>query len=178
MTPASIILKPSDLKTNSFFEGIAEKQIADLLDVSTIHSFAAGDYVLKENDKSRGLFVILYGKIRIGKILYAGDEKELGILGPGEFFGEMAFLDDSPRSASASCIEECTILRIEREAFDKLATRRPAIAYKVFNKISCTLAKRLRASNELVEGIFSNPNRSIVEMKTRLMKIQTMLLRR
>jgi len=100
------------------------------------------------------------------------------VLGPGEFIGEMAFLSESPRSASASCIEHASLLRIEKDSFDALALEQPHIAYKITEKIACVLGERLRASNDLIEDIFSNPNKTILELKTRLLKIQTMLMRK
>lgn len=178
MTRASTILNAAKLKANPFFDDLSEKEVAELLKACDVHTFDAGEYVLRENDASQHLFIILSGEIRIGKVLYAGDEKELSVLGPGEFFGEMGFLDECPRSASASCLNETALLKIGRDSFNKLAKRRPAIAYKITLKIARTLADRLRTSNDLVEGIFSNPNKAIVELKTRLLKIQTMLLRR
>lgn len=178
MHPASEVLNPTELKSNLFFKGLADKEIAELLKACTVHTFKEGDHVVRENEVSRDIFVILEGAIRIGKTLYAGDERELGVLGAGEFFGEMAFLDDSPRSASASCIEKTTLLRIDKSSFDKLAVRKPRIAYKITMKIARALGERLRASNNLIESIFSNPNKTILELKTRLMKIQTMLMRR
>jgi len=171
-------LVPAEVKSSRLFSGLSEKEIAELVKSCTLHTFAPGEYVLQENETSRHIFVILSGGIRIGKVLYAGDEKEFGELGAGDFFGEMAFLDGSPRSASASCIEETTLLRIDRDSFDKLAVRRPRIAYKIVSKIAVALGERLRSSNDLVEDIFSNPNKTILELKTRLLKIQSMLLRK
>ena len=176
--PAQTILGPSDLKSNKFFEGFLEKEIAELLKVSTIHTFNPGDYVVREHETSEQLFIILSGRISIGKVLYAGDEKELSVLTAGDFFGEMAFLDDSPRSASASCVEETTVVMLNKQSFERLAQRRPAITYKMTMKIARALAQRLRSTNDLVENIFSNPNKAILELKTRLMKIQTMLMRK
>ncbi len=168
----------SEFRTNPFFSDFSEKEIAELVKACSIQTFGPGERILHEKEESRDLFVILAGRIRIGRILYAGDEKELDVLDPGEFFGEMAFIDGGPRSAGVSSMEQATVLRINRQAFDKLAARRPAIACKVTMKISGALAERLRASNDVVESFFSNPNKAIVEMKTRLMKIQTMLMRR
>jgi CRP-like cAMP-binding protein len=178
MQRATTVLGPPKLKSNRFFRGLTEVEIGELLKVCTTHTFEADDCVVREKEVSRDLFVILEGRISIGKTLYAGDERELGVLGPGEFFGEMSFLDDSPRSASACCTEKTSLLRIDKSSFDKLAARKPRIAYKIMMKIALTLGDRLRASNNLVESIFSNPNKSILELKTRLMKIQTMLMRR
>jgi len=177
MYPPDEALTPSELKSNRFFSELTDKEIAELLKTCTVHTFKEGDFVVRENEVSRDVFVILRGGIRIEKTLYAGDEKEIGVLRAGEFFGEMSFLDDSPRSASASCLEETRLLRIDRSSFDKLAVEKPRIAYKIMMKIARTLGERLRASNDIVEGIYSNPNKTILELKTRLMKIQTMLMR-
>ena len=171
------VLDIAKLQSNSFFENLSEKEIRELVRVGSLDSYSPEEYVVRENDASRHIYIILSGRIRIGKTLYAGDEKELTILGPGEFFGEMGFLDEFPRSASASCVEDATVLRIDKDSFQRLAQRRPTIAYKVTLKIARTLSDRLRTSNDMLEGIFSNPNRAIVELKTRLLKIQTMLLR-
>jgi CRP-like cAMP-binding protein len=178
MAAAKAKLTPSELRANRFFVDFSEREITELLRVCDVHAFKPGETVLREKDVSRDVFVVLAGTVRIGKALYAGDEKEFGSLGPGEFFGEMAFLDGGPRSANVSCVEESTVLRIDRNSFEKLAARRPGIGYKVTMKIACALAERLRASNDVVEDFFSNPNKAIVEFKTRLLKIQTMLMRR
>jgi CRP/FNR family cyclic AMP-dependent transcriptional regulator len=172
------VLDIANLQSHSFFENLSEKEIRELLRVGSLDSHGPGEYVVRENDTSRDIYIILSGEVRIGRALYAGDEKELTVLGPGEFFGEMGFLDEFPRSASATCVEDATILKIDRDSFQRLAQRRPTIAYKVTLTMARTLSERLRKSNDLLEGIFSNPNRAIVELKTRLLKIQTMLLRR
>ena len=171
-------LTVAEVRSNGFFSGLTENEIAELLKSCTAHTFGPGEYVLREDEVSRHIFVILSGRIRIGKTLYAGDDRKLGEINAGEFFGEMAFLDGSPRSAGASSIEETTLLKIDRDSFDKLAVRRPRIAYKITMKIALALSERLRSSNDLVESIFSNPNKTILELRTRLLKIQSMLLRR
>jgi CRP-like cAMP-binding protein len=166
-----------ELRANRFFADFSEKEIAELLKMSTMLVFRPGEHVVREREISQDVYIILSGGIRIEKTLYAGDEKEFALLEPGEFFGEMAFLDGGPRSANVVCVEESTMLRIDRDSFEKVATERPAIAYKMTMKIARALAERLRASNDVVEGLFSNPNKAILEFKTRLMKIQTMLRR-
>ncbi len=178
MVSAKAKLTPSDVRESRFFVDFSDREIAELLRVCDVHVFKPGEIVVRERDVSQDIFVVLSGRVRIGKALYAGDEKEIDSLGPGEFFGEMAFLDGGPRSANVSCVEESTLLRIDRHSFEKLVARRPGIGYKVTMKIACALAERLRASNDVVEDFFSNPNKAIVEFKTRLLKIQTMLMRR
>jgi CRP-like cAMP-binding protein len=75
-------------------------------------------------------------------------------------------------------VDNVMALKIDRNSFDELATTHPAITSKIGLIMARALANRLRASNNLIESIFSNPNKTILELKTRLLKIQTMLLRR
>ncbi|RJP17149.1 MAG: cyclic nucleotide-binding domain-containing protein [Candidatus Abyssobacteria bacterium SURF_5] len=170
-------LWPQDLRGCSFFSHFSEKETSHLLKIGTVHQCARGEFLVREKEHSRDLFIVLSGEMVVTKTLYAGDERKLGTIEPGEFFGEMAFLDGLPRSASVSCWKEGAVFKISREAFDRLSAKKPAIAYKVTNIIAAALTERLRRSNDVVEDFFSNPNKAILEFKTRLLKIQTMLQR-
>lgn len=177
MTPA-VPLSVSELRANRFFEEFMERELTALLKACEMQTFGPGECVVRELDTSDDLFVILSGKIRIGKTLYAGDEKDICVLGPGEFFGEMAFLDGEPRSATVWSVDQTVLFKLSRESFDTLVARKPMIAYKIVLKIARVLSGRLRESNDIIESMFSSPNKAIIELKARLLKIQTMLMRR
>lgn len=161
----------------SFFSNFSEKEIAQILKAGMLLSCASGAHVVCEGERSRDFFVILSGQMVVTKKLYAGDERKIGFIQPGEFFGEMAFLDGLPRSANVACVEAGTVLKLSRESFERLIEKKPRIAYKIAGVIAIALTNRLRKSNDIVEGFFSNPNKAILEFKTRLLKIQTMLQR-
>ncbi len=170
-------LPPENLAANFFFRHFSPKEISFIIKSGTLLRCLRGEYLIREKEMSEDFFVVLSGKMVVTRSLYAGDEKDLGFIQPGDFFGEMAFLDGRPRSANVSCVEEGMVLRISAENFKRLSVKRPAIAYKMVRVIAITLVERLRTSNDIVEGFFSNPNKAILEFKTRLLKIQTMLQR-
>jgi CRP/FNR family cyclic AMP-dependent transcriptional regulator len=166
---------PEDLANISLFSDLSEKEVIEIAKAGDFLSCVPGEYLIREKDLSRDFYVLISGKMEVTRTLYAGDEKELGFIEPGEFFGEMAFLDGSPRSASVVCREKAVVFKLSREAFQHLVAKKPRIAYKMINVVAIMLTLRLRKSNDVLENLFSNPNKAILAFKTRLLKIQTML---
>jgi CRP-like cAMP-binding protein len=108
-----------------------------------INEFNVDDVIFEEGSTGRELFVVLDGKIDIVKI--NGDRKTVIVtLGKGEFFGEMAVIDGSSRSATAIAAAPNTrVMRINHARFVYLVSQQPAFALMVMDALS----KRLRASN-------------------------------
>jgi len=78
-----------------------------------------GTVLFYEGDPGQEMYIIQAGKVRISKRV-RNVEKTLVILGKGEFFGEMAILNNRPRSATATVIEDCKILIFDRETFETM----------------------------------------------------------
>jgi CRP-like cAMP-binding protein len=108
-----------------------------------INAFAVDDVIFEEGSTGRELFVVLDGEVEIAKI--DGAHKTSIIkLGKGEFFGEMAVIDGSARSATAIASAPNTkVMRINHARFVYLVSQQPAFALMVMDALS----KRLRASN-------------------------------
>lgn len=108
-------------------------------------SLKAGELLFKQGDPGDEMFLIRSGKIKITRS--AGTiEKTLAVLKEGDFFGEMAVIDGSPRSAAATAIEETKLLIVDREAFNSQLKNNPMIAY-----VLETMSRRLRETNKQVE---------------------------
>ena len=108
-----------------------------------INEFEVGDVIFEEGSSGRELFVVLDGKIEIAKITSAG-KTVIVTLGKGEFFGEMAVIDGSSRSATAiASAPDTRVMRINHARFVYLVSQQPAFALMVMDALS----KRLRASN-------------------------------
>jgi len=75
-------------------------------------------------------------------------EEALAVLGPGESFGEMSLIDDTPRSADARVHERCRLLVITREAFEDLLFVHKDLAYEILWNFVKTLSGRLREAND------------------------------
>lgn len=108
-----------------------------------INEYNASEVVFEEGSTGRELFVVLDGKIDIVRNSGA-DRTVLVTLGKGEFFGEMAVIDGSARSATAIAAEAGTrVMRINHARFVYLVSQQPAFALMIMDALS----KRLRASN-------------------------------
>jgi CRP/FNR family transcriptional regulator, cyclic AMP receptor protein len=110
-----------------------------------INEFDVGAIIFEEGSTGRELFVVLDGRIDIVKL--DGAAKTLIVtLGKGEFFGEMAVIDGSARSATAIAAAPNTrVMRINHARFVYLVSQQPAFALMVMDALS----KRLRASNAM-----------------------------
>jgi CRP-like cAMP-binding protein len=110
-----------------------------------INEFDVGDVIFEEGSAGRELFVVLDGRIDIVK-KNGASTTVIVTLGKGEFFGEMAVIDGSARSATAvSAAPNTRVMRINHARFVYLVSQQPAFALMVMDALS----KRLRASNAL-----------------------------
>lgn len=127
---------------------------------------SSGDVLFKEGDAGEEMYLIRSGKIKIVKDL-EGSSKTLAIIGEGDFFGEMAVLDKSPRSASAIAETDAKLIIVDRDAFLSSVNKNPFIKY-----IIETLTTRLRKTNNMLK-YFAVPNekvRFLLFLKDRLSK--------
>jgi CRP/FNR family transcriptional regulator, cyclic AMP receptor protein len=108
-----------------------------------INEYAASEVIFEEGSVGRELFVVLAGSVNITKTI--GDRSNvIANLGKGEFFGEMAVIDASPRSATAvAAADQTRVMRINHARFVYLVSQQPAFALMIMDALS----KRLRASN-------------------------------
>lgn len=110
-----------------------------------INEYDASEVVFEEGSTGRELFVVLEGKIDIVKDSGA-NRTVIVILGKGEFFGEMAVIDGSSRSATAvAAVSGTKVMRINHARFVYLVSQQPAFALMIMDALS----KRLRASNAI-----------------------------
>ena len=108
--------------------------------------FAAGDVLFREGDPGEQMYVIQSGTVRITKNV-AGADRVIAILGPGEFLGELAILNDKPRVATATVVTDMRCLVIEAKTLESMVTRSGEIAMRLIKK----LAKRIDAADALIE---------------------------
>jgi CRP/FNR family transcriptional regulator, cyclic AMP receptor protein len=108
--------------------------------------FAAGDVLFREGEPGDQMFVIQSGAIRITKAI-AGEDRVIAMLGAGEFLGELAILNNKPRSATATIMEVTRCLVIEARTLETMVARNAEIAMRLIKK----LAKRLDSADALIE---------------------------
>lgn len=130
------------------FSGLTPGALELVSKVAREETHAAGTKIFQHGDVGDKLYLILEGKVRISRDVPGMGEEALAVLGPGQVFGEMALLDDSPRSADARVHERCRLLAIPKDGFDDLLFLHKDLAYEVLWNIVRLLVGRLRETND------------------------------
>jgi CRP/FNR family transcriptional regulator, cyclic AMP receptor protein len=131
-----------------FFNGLTPEALGLIARATTEESHATGTKIFQFGDPGDKLFILLEGKVRISREVAGMGEEALAVLGPGEVFGEMSLLDESPRSADARVHERCRLLVITKEGFDDLLFLHKDLAFEVLWNCVRILSSRLRETNE------------------------------
>jgi CRP/FNR family cyclic AMP-dependent transcriptional regulator len=137
------------LKAVPLFSSCPDEQLRMLAAVVTRKSTPRSTTVMASGDVTDSLYIVLSGRLKVLMSDAEGKEVILSILGPGEFFGEMGLLDDSPRSASVVSIEPCELLSITKRDFKKCLAENFAMALAVMRG----LVRRLREADRKIGSL-------------------------
>jgi serine phosphatase RsbU (regulator of sigma subunit) len=102
----------------------------------------AGQVIFEQESSGDDLYVVESGEVQVTRLLENGMEDVIAILGVGEIFGEMAVLEQRPRSARVVAQSDVTLLSISRQTFDYLVEESPAVAVHLLQRISSRLRQR------------------------------------
>ncbi len=133
------------LKDIYLFKEFLPKELDELSAKGSVKTYNQGDTIFEEGDKAQSLFVIRHGTVHIrrpGK----QDDVNLVKLGGGAHFGEMPFVIDEPRSASAVALERSELLEIGYDALQTHLEKDPETAVRFYRALSHFLAGRLRST--------------------------------
>jgi CRP/FNR family transcriptional regulator, cyclic AMP receptor protein len=137
------------LRNVALFCQLPEPQLALLTRVVGRRSFSRSSTIIAAGDPSDALYIVISGRLKVMMSDDEGREVILAILGPGEFFGEMALVDDSPRSATVIAIEPCELLTISKTDFKKCVAENFDICMGVMRG----LVKRLRDADRKIGSL-------------------------
>ena len=112
--------------------------------------FARGSYILREGEPGDALYFLYEGTLVVEKVVdgATGARKDLAIIPAHAVVGEMALVDQEPRSAGVRAEVSSQALKLTRADFDRIVEERPALAYKLFRAFYLELSRRLRSTNE------------------------------
>ena len=137
------------LRTVPLFAGFADEQLRTLSGVVTRRSVPRGAVVIVEGDPTDSLYIVISGRMRVLMSDADGKEVILATLGPGEFFGEMGLIDDSPRSATVVAMEPCELIVINKRDFKKCLEENFEMAMTVMRG----LVRRLREADRKIGSL-------------------------
>jgi len=130
------------------FSSLDKKELQTLAKSSQERTYSAGTKLFSQGDSGSGLYIIKSGKVRISQTGGAqGAEREINTVGAGEALGEMALLDDQPRSATVTAIEDVTALLLPVWEFRGVLKTHPDIALKLL----AALSRRLRKAQDITK---------------------------
>ena len=135
------------------FHGVETSAVSALTKQLQPVDFPRGHTVFAEGEPGDRLFIIISGKVKIGRRSPDGRENLLTIMGPSDMFGELSIFDPGPRTSSATTITEVRAVSMDRDALRAWIADRPEIAEQLLR----VLARRLRrTNNNLADLIFTD----------------------
>jgi CRP/FNR family cyclic AMP-dependent transcriptional regulator len=146
-------MEPAILKGIYLFADLTDEELSKVSQILVNEKHSQGTVLFHEGDKGDKFYLILTGSVRISQTIRGAGEEALTILNAGNYFGEMALIDESPRSADANVHEDSEFLVISKKDFDKLLFFDKEIAYKMLWAFVRTLSHRLRETNDKIKAL-------------------------
>jgi len=142
----------SFLRGVELLNGLAQADLIRVAQMCQLVTFKRAENIFTESQPGACLYVVMSGRVKIYGLSSQGRSKTLAYLEPGDFFGEMSLIDEELRSASASALDETTLIMLKSEDYRKLMLSRPTMALTVLK----TLNARLRKANKEIEALSFN----------------------
>lgn len=143
------------------FAQVGDQHLVALAGMLRRKAYTRGEVVFQQGDPGSALFVIEHGQVKIRIASPDGKEVILALLGPGDFFGELALLDGEPRSADAVAIEASELLALYREDFLRCVRDEPQLGTNAL----AALSRRLRRTDQIVhDAVF-------LDVRARLVRV-------
>ena len=145
------------------FSGLSEADHALLMQVAVRRSYPRHTLLLQEGDPGERFYLLRKGRAKVYLGNADGREVILAFLGPGDFLGEMALVDDEPCSANVMVLEESEFVSIGKSEFQKVLASSPSMAANLVKALS----RRVREANQQIESLALNDVKARVEQALR-----------
>jgi CRP/FNR family cyclic AMP-dependent transcriptional regulator len=131
------------------FQGVDPSAVQDLRSALEPVGFPRAHVIFAEGELGDRLYIILSGKVKIGRRSPDGRENLLAVFGPSDMFGELSIFDPGPRTSTATTVTEVQAVTMDRPALREWITKRPEIAEQLLRVI----ARRLRRTNNMLADL-------------------------
>jgi CRP/FNR family cyclic AMP-dependent transcriptional regulator len=139
------------LKKVPIFQDLGRREFNKIESILHRRNWNADEGIINEGDPGVGMYIIVAGEVRITQVGEDGGQQQLATLTGGDFFGEQALLDESPRTASAYANETCRIIGLFRPDLLELIESNPRLGLKIVMRLSQMISVRLRHTNRLLK---------------------------
>jgi CRP-like cAMP-binding protein len=131
------------------FSGLQRDELLKFAELTRERTYPKGSVILFQGDPGDSLYVLRQGRAKVVLIGEDGREVILGVLEPGAHFGELALIDDQPRSAHVIAMEDSQLLILRREDFRRRDEANPSVAWALLTELS----RRLRRADQKIGGL-------------------------
>ncbi|HNX78039.1 MAG TPA: methyl-accepting chemotaxis protein [Candidatus Rifleibacterium sp.] len=161
------------LRQVNLFKSLSDKALLDLSAITIEQNIPPKNVVFKEGDKGDALYIVKSGKVNILKRNNSGVDSVLVSLGKGAVIGDMAIIDEQPRSASVATIQETTFFIITKDDFRNLLADVPDISFQILKLTT----ERLRATNQHLKELEASTNQmeDVIRVITKIARKSNLL---
>ena len=142
-------MQPALFRKLSLFAELDDRELASIAGVAKTRRYNKDDVIFHADESGDVFCVIREGKVKITMISPEGKEIILSMMGPGDFFGEMALLDDEPRSATVVAMEPLDVVTIWRTDFLEIMKDN----FSITKKVMAELSRRVRRMSNRIESL-------------------------
>ena len=143
------------LKKIHLFDNLTDRELEKIQNICVQETHAKDTKLFNEGDPGNRCYLITKGAVRISKFIPNIGEEALAVLKVGDYFGEMALIDNFPRSAYAIANTDIEVLAIDKIELDYILNMDHELANKLLWKFTETLSRRLRETNEKMAGFLA-----------------------
>jgi CRP/FNR family cyclic AMP-dependent transcriptional regulator len=137
------------------FTDLSARELRGVAAIVHKREYKAGEPVFYQGDPGLGMYIIREGEVSIRISDGEGEDKELAVLSDGDFFGELALLDESPRSATAMCRTDCSLIGFFRTDLFDMIEQKTHLGLKIVMRLAEILAVRLRKTDKELSKVRS-----------------------
>lgn len=141
------------LKKVPIFSDLTPKELTEVEKIVHRRRYKKNETIIRAGDPGLGMYIIVKGSVEIEDEDEKAGKRTLAKLSDGSFFGDMALLDEEPRSASAIALVDSDMMGFFRPDFLDLIYRKPKLGIKVLLALARVIGERLRYTNELLAKI-------------------------
>lgn len=138
------------LEEMPFFEGLEEKEIDLIIEISRVKTLKDKDVLFWEGDPRTHIYILGEGTVLISKLTETGEESLINVLGEGEIFPHTGFFDQAPYPGTAKAKKEVTLLAIPIDGFERLIKNNPELSFRIIQVMNKKIVYLQKKLNEIL----------------------------
>jgi CRP/FNR family transcriptional regulator, cyclic AMP receptor protein len=137
------------LRKAGLFQGVDVNDVEAISTEFEVMEVSRGQVLFHEGEPGDSLYIVLSGKVKLGRRASDGRENLVAVMGPSDQFGELSLFDPGPRTATAVVVTDGRVARLPKAALQKWVEERPQIAMQLLRVV----ARRLRRTNTMLADL-------------------------